>query len=159
MRTLSALFSIAIALFASVFLFYIHYLVPYSGDDAYFRQPKFFPVVTLTLVLVLGLALSLKYSLGGRLPQDEELSGSKPHFNILAPLAATFIGYILLVPWTGYLLTTLLFGCVALLAGSHLNTRSAISMLLLGLALYLVFVAYLDVWFPEAPFSLERLVK
>ncbi|MCB1439270.1 MAG: tripartite tricarboxylate transporter TctB family protein [Nitratireductor sp.] len=159
MRILSAVFSIAIALTAAAFLFYIHVLIPYSGDDAYFRQPNFFPIVTLVLVLVLGLGLSIKYAWGGRLPLDEELSGSKLHFNILGPLAATFIGYILLVPWTGYLLTTLLFGCVALLVGRHLNMRSAISMLLLGLTLYLVFVAYLDVWFPEAPFALERLVK
>ena len=159
MRILSAVFSNTIALAAAAFLFYIHALIPYSGDDAYFRQPNFFPILTLVVVLVLGIALTLKYVSGGRLPLDEELSGSKPHFNILAPLSATFIGYILLVPWTGYLLTTLLFGCVALLAGRHLNMRSAISMLLLGLTLYLVFVAYLDVWFPEAPFALERLVK
>lgn len=159
MRILSTMFSVALVVIAGAFLYQIQALIPYSGDDAYFRQPNFFPIVTLIALICFGTALSIKFALGGNLPMDEELSGSKPNFHILVPLALAFTTYILMVPFTGYLLTTLVFGCVALLAGRHLNFRATLSMILLGLALYLVFVAYLDVWFPQASFSLESMIQ
>lgn len=149
MRGITITFCFAILAVAGAFLFFISDLVPYSGSDAYFRQPRFFPIVTLTALLGLGLALVAKYALGAALPVDEELAGSRPQFQVLVPLALTFVGYILLVPLIGYLAATLVFSCAALVAGHHLTRTTAFSVIVLGVVLYLVFVAYLDVWFPE----------
>lgn len=158
MRVFSMAFSLGIVLTAGAFLIFISDLIPYSGSDPYFRQPNFFPIVTLIALLGFGIVLVGKYASGGKLPLDEELSGSVPHFTVLLPMAIVFVGYILLVPWLGYLLSTLMFGCVALLAGRHLSLANAMALSLLGVVLYLVFVAYLDVWFPAAPASIERLI-
>lgn len=159
MRILSTVFSLSIILVASVFLLFVKDLIPYSGSDPYYRQPDFFPRITLIALIVCGIALVGKYATGGKLPVDEELSGSVPHFIILAPLALAFVGYIVLIPWTGYLFSTLMFGCAALLAGRHFNWKSAIAVFLLGVVLELVFVISLDVWFPAAPLSIEGMIR
>lgn len=147
MRGITITFCIVITVVAGAFLFFISDLVPYSGSDAYFRQPRFFPLVTLTALLGFSLVLVAKYTLGAALPVDEELAGSQPQFQVLVPLALTFVGYILLIPLIGYLPATLAFSCTALVTGRHLTRMTAFSVIVLGVVLYLVFVAYLDVWF------------
>ena len=159
MRGITISFSLSIVAVAGVFLFFISDLVPYSGSDPYFRQPRFFPIVNLVALIGFGLALVLKYATGAALPVDEELSGSQPQFRVLVPLALIFAGYIFAVPLIGYLSSTLIFGCAALAVGRHLNWMTGSALIVLGVILYLVFVAYLDVWFPEAAFSPQGLLK
>lgn len=157
MRAFSLAFCLGLVAIAGAFLLFLPDLVPYAGTDPYYRQPDFFPLVTLAVLVLVGLALAVKYAAGRALPVDEELSGSIPHFAVLAPLALAFAGYILLTPWIGYLAATLVFGCAALIIGRHLTRGAAAAIILLGLGLHLVFIVYLDVWFPAAPASIERL--
>lgn len=159
MRAFSLAFSLGLVAMAGAFLLFIPDLVPYAGPDPYYRQPNFFPLVTLAALVLVGLALAAKYAAGGVLPVDEELSGSIPHFAVLGPLTLIFVGYILLTPWIGYLSATLVFGCAALAAGRHLTRGSAAAIVGLGVALHLIFVLWLDVWFPAAPASIERLIR
>lgn len=152
MRGITTLFSLTISAVAGFFLLHLSDLVPYSGSDAYFRQPAFFPAAMLAATGLIGIGLAAKYAMGLALPEDEELSGTPPHISVLGPLAAIFALYALAVPVLGYLLATLLFGTAALAAGRHLKLAGQIAMIVLGLVLYLVFVAYLDVWFPGGDF-------
>ena len=159
MREITITFCTIIVIIAGAFLFFVSDLVPYSGSDAYFRQPRFFPVVTLTALLGFGLALVAKYSLGSALPVDEELKGSRPQFQVLVPLAAAFSGYILVVPLIGYLPATIIFGFTVLGSGRHLTRVTALTLFALSIVLHLVFVIYLDVWF-SAPLMLwDELLK
>ena len=152
MRGITMAFTLTIVGVAGAFLAFTSDLVPYSGSDAYFRQPKFFPIVTLVGLILVGVTLSIRYASAKALPVDEELAGTRPHFVVLVPLAVCFVLYIFAVPHLGFLIATLLFGCGALIIGRHFTFGSAASVLALGVLLYLVFVTYLEVWFPAGNF-------
>ena len=131
-------------------------LVPGVAGEAYFRQPAFFPVLTLVMVTGLGIASTLRYALGGRLHEDEELAGTTPHLATILAIAVLFAAYVLLVTAVGYLLATLAFALGALIVTRAADLRSTISIILVALALFAVFRLYLDVWFPE-PMALDLM--
>ncbi len=156
MRAIAISFCLTIAGVAAAFLFWEASLVPYSGSDAYFRQPGFFPVLALSAVLLFGVILALRYGMGSPIPEDEELVGTRPQLRVLAPLVIGFAAYAALTPVIGYLASTLLFAVSGLLIGRRMNRWSCLTVLVLSATLYFVFVVYLDVWF-SAPTLFEMM--
>lgn len=120
------------------------------STDAYYRQPGFFPAICLSLVALLAL-LSLVRALKRReIATDEELAGTVPRLGVIVPMGLLFAGYIVIVPWIGYLASTVVFCLGALAASRTPRWGYAVSLIILAVLLHLGFESYMDVWFPES---------
>lgn len=156
MRPIAIAFCATLAIAAALLVAFQSSLVPGVVGEAYYRQPAFFPIITLVLVAVIGVLGAVRYALGARLLEDDELAGTTPHVATLLAVAVLFALYIGLAKLFGYLTATLIFAIGALVASRSADSRSIVALVISSLLLYLVFRVYLDVWFPE-PFVLDWL--
>ena len=116
-------------------------ITPYPAHAAWFESAAFFPRVSLALACVAGLFELYQRRSSIELADSDELDSSA------LGMLALFGLYMLAVPWMGYLSSTWLF-LLASGAWLGLSRRATFSLsVLLSLAMWLVFVKVLKVYF------------
>jgi len=139
-----ALTAFAIALFLAT---------QWSTQTAWFegqrpgRQPGLWPLIAIGGMLLFGAAELTACILRNRRAGGGSATAEVAHWARSAEFLAWFLGYVLLVPWTGYLPATLLF-CTAL--AFRLGYRGAMLALapVMGALVVVIFKGFLSVRIP-----------
>ena len=122
-------------------------ITPYPAHAAWFESAAFFPRVTLALACVAGFFELYQRRSSIELADSDELDSSAANMRQALGMLALFGLYMLAVPWIGYLSSTWLF-LLASGAWLGLSRRATFSLsVLLSLAMWLVFVKVLKVYF------------
>jgi hypothetical protein len=122
-------------------------ITPYPAQAAWFESAAFFPRVTLALACIAGLFELYQRRSAVELADSDELDSSAANMRQALGMLALFGLYMLAVPWMGYLASTWVF-LVASGGWLGLSRRATFSLsVLLSLAMWLVFVKVLKVYF------------
>ncbi len=118
---------------------------PWMPEAKTFSQPAFWPTVSVGLMVVFGalhlLSSALSPRLTGRLSELGFWLRS-------AEYALWFMIYVFMVPWAGYLPTTMLFGAGLALRAGYRSKSMMVSVLLLSIVIVVIFKSILQVKIP-----------
>ncbi len=132
---------------AAVMLATPQLITPYPAEAAWFESAAFFPRVTLVLACIAGLFELYQRRSAVEVAESDELDSSTANMRQALGMLALFGLYMLAVPWMGYLSSTWVF-LVASGAWLGLSRRATFSLsVLFSLAMWLVFVKVLKVYF------------
>jgi len=118
---------------------------PWNPEARIFSQPAFWPTVSVVLMVVFAalhlISSALSQRLVGRLAELGFWLRS-------AEYALWFMAYVFMVPWAGYLPTTILFGVGLALRAGYRSKRMIISVVLLSIVIVVIFKSFLQVKIP-----------
>ncbi len=111
-----------------------------------FAQPRFWPAVSLSLMA----GFAALHLLGSLL--SERIEGRWKEVLLWVSsleYAGWFIGYAALVPWAGYLPSTILFSLLLVLRAGYRSKAALISSVVSAIAIVVLFKAFLQVKLPS----------
>jgi hypothetical protein len=152
-RRLAVVFAAVLAAAAAPLLLMAGSLIPgIAPGTAWFRSSDTFPRIALAIVLVCAVLHARNVWRGATLSGDD-IEDPAGKWRLVLSSMGVYVGYLLLAPLVGYATSTLAFGVViGRLAG--IGWRLSLLMAAgLTVALFLVFVIGLGVWFPSAPLA------
>lgn len=147
-RRLALAFSATIALGGTALLVLAPVLIAgVRADVPFYKSPAFFPMGSLAIVAIAAALHTLRLLRGADLEVDD-IDEPAANWRMVLVAGATYAGYIALVPLVGYGAGTAVF-VLALGALARLGWKLPLAMaVILGAALFGVFVLGLNVWFP-----------
>lgn len=125
------------------------YIRNIDPDAPYYRAPDTFPLVALLVAGLGSLAMAVRHVRRGVAPNDEALPRTRPRLPVVAAVTGAFAFYIVLTPWIGYGLATVLFVVAGLLLSGTRPGQAVTLAIAAGGVLWAVFQVALGVWFPE----------
>lgn len=152
-RRLAVAFAMVIVVVAAPLFLMAGSLIPgITPGTAWFRSSDTFPRVALAIVVVCALLHARDVWRGASLSGDD-IEDPAGNWQLVLSSMGVYVVYLLLAPLVGYAASTLAFGIViSRLAG--IGWRLSLLMAAgLTVALFLVFVIGLGVWFPSAPLA------
>lgn len=86
----------------------VYYIAPVQASGHSFRgiSPAFFPRILAVMIILLGGLLSIQ---GLRSRNDEQLRFDKKTMVRILIVSATAFAYLFIIPWLGYIISTMLF--------------------------------------------------
>lgn len=129
-----------------------------KSDSDFYQSPTFFPSIALGLVAISGIGLILSRLKEKGLTLDTEIQSIKPQPIVVTQLLSLFIGYILIIPWLGYFLSTLTFLTLALRITGARGKTLLFQPLAISSISYGLFVCFLEVWFPTS-WLMEQFIR